>query len=109
MSNIYLNRIPNHYVCSVCGAKNVKLWRMYMSTTITLLCCNCAAEEQDISSIDNNGMYKDKKYGLTYEISGNVPAIPTLNDTKSYWGYCTVPQDDIDWWRTLPTGYNNEN
>ncbi len=34
-----------NYVCSICGKRNVKLWRPYMDTS-PLICAECAEERQ---------------------------------------------------------------
>jgi len=50
--SIYDEAILKDYVCKECGATGVKLWRPYNAVEgIPLLCCDCAAkeEEKDIS------------------------------------------------------------
>jgi hypothetical protein len=96
---------PLDYVCSVCGAKNVKLWRGYMACTdhIKLHCARCAAlvGNEDISDIDDNGMHTGKN-SRTDQIGNYIPAVPP-ETIFSFWGYTTVPIAGILWWRNLPT------
>jgi hypothetical protein len=92
--------MPSNYVCSKCGATGVKLWREYQTFLdhIHLKCLGCSIEEQreslnqqDIASIID---------GRTDQIGWRVAACPT--DDGTYWGYTSVPQDVVDWWKNLP-------
>lgn len=40
-----------NYVCSICGKRNVKLWRPYMGTS-PLICAECAEERQTPQEYD---------------------------------------------------------
>lgn len=99
-------KTPKHYRCSVCGAKQVKLWRQYQTVAdaIELHCCTCAAKDQDrdISDIDQDGLYTGSYEMRSDQIGGLVPAIPT-EDGRTYWGYTSVPSLGILWWKGLPT------
>lgn len=81
------------YVCSKCGAKGVKLWRQYQTFLehIDLLCFACSLVDQ-------------AKH-LDFPMRGDqvgwlVPAVPT--DDGTFWGYTSVPQDRVEWWKALP-------
>ena len=94
-----------HYECSDCGITGVKLWRLY-NTFLShqhLRCASCACQEYDLpDSVDPNG--KSVWEGLTSDtINGGsmIPAVPT-EDGDTYWGYTSVPQAGVDWWRQLP-------
>jgi hypothetical protein len=96
---------PPKYVCTVCGAKNVKLWREYMTCAeyVKLHCARCAAlvGNEDISNINNTGM-RTGKYSQTDQIGNYIPAVPTETE-NSFWGYTSVPDAGVLWWRNLPT------
>jgi len=49
------------YVCSLCGKKNVKLWRPYMCTA-PLICAECAEKRQSIRECKDGVWEKDDKY-----------------------------------------------
>jgi len=100
------------YRCSNCGASGVKLWRQYQTFAdcIELLCANCACTDQkkDVSKLDGEGRYEDEDLGggqRCDSIGWLVPACPVIEKDgrfETYWGYTSVPQKDVDWWRALP-------
>jgi len=87
-------RTPENYRCSECGAFGVKLWREYQTFAdhIHLKCKDCSVKEQKIT--DQESLVN------TDQIGWRVPACPT--DDGTYWGYTSVPQDVVDWWKSLP-------
>jgi hypothetical protein len=94
------------YVCANCGISGVKLWREYQTVAPQLLCATCAAEDQhkDISTMTPNGRYLSQgERGMwTDQIGWYVPAVPT--EDGNYWGYTSVPDTGVDWWKCLPLG-----
>jgi hypothetical protein len=96
------NNVPAGYVCGTCGAHGVKLWRVYQTMHITLRCATCAATE---SKVDIQDMGPDGKYtsdlGRTNSIKWYVPAVPD-EECETYWGYTSVPQLGVEWWKRLP-------
>jgi hypothetical protein len=46
--------------------------------------------------------YEWKSQERSDQIGWYVPAIPDMEGV-GYWGYTSVPQAGIDWWRKLPT------
>lgn len=102
--------VPSGYVCSVCGARGCKLWRQYQTFAehIELLCCDCAGKDQerDVSSMNEEGMRLTPEYSWSRDqrsdqIGWLVPAVPTeVGDT--YWGYTSVPEPGVQWWKRLP-------
>lgn len=98
---------PKEYTCSACGAIACKLWRQYqtLADAVELLCAPCAAKDQkeSIAGIGADGRHpSDIGMGPVDPIGWLVPAIPT-EDGETYWGYTSVPQGGVDWWRGLPT------
>lgn len=95
------------YTCTRCKASDCKLWRRYQSFDITLLCAPCAAKDQNksIEGIDADGRRPYKRTGRTDSIGWFVPAIPVdIEDPgKGFWGYTSVPDQLVEWWRGLPT------
>lgn len=83
--------VPKTYKCSKCGIRGVKLWRPYNSFNIELLCAACAEIDQkkkvDLEKSDQIGWF--------------IPAVPS-EDGVGYWGYTSVPQAGVDWWKKLP-------
>lgn len=98
---------PPSYVCGACGASGVKLWREYQAflEDQTLRCANCAAksESKEIEDIDANGVRSCNQFGgTTDQIGWYIPAVPTA-ENDSFWGYTSVPEEGVSWWRRLPT------
>ena len=98
---------PAEYVCGACGARGVKLWREANTFLVhqTLRCAACAAPSGDVGE---DGKIKSK-YGRTDQIGGRLPAVPDplpgpdLGLQGTFWGYTSVPEDGVAWWRSLPT------
>ncbi len=89
-SGVDLEKLPMRYMCLGCDAAGVKLWRPYQCITIdrcTLKCRACAEAEQ------GEGLSGDA-------IGWMVPAVP--DDTGTFWGYTSVPEPAVQWWRALP-------
>jgi len=99
------------YHCHKCKARNVKLWREYNTCAdyTDLLCASCLAPGEEV---DEEGRWQEPPYkakdaygnqipGMhTDQVKGMVPAVP-VGDT--YWGYTSVPSQDLEWWKGLPT------
>lgn len=98
--------VPPSYKCHRCGAAGCKLWREYNTFLDhqVLLCARCAARRANtsIKSMDADGRRRISLGGRTDQIGWYIPAVPTKeNDT--YWGYTSVPDEGVEWWRALPT------
>ena len=100
------------YHCHNCKARNVKLWRGVHGCADKdgneLLCATCLAPHITVS---NDGRAKGEDYKdasgkviceghMSDQINGWLPAVP-VGDT--YWGYTSVPSQDVEWWVALPT------
>lgn len=91
------------YRCGKCGTVGLKLWRGVHGRRNNegheLLCAACLAPD---IVVDESGKAQEKgPHGThTDQIAGWLPAVPT-DDT--YWGYTSVPSQDVDWWIALPT------
>jgi hypothetical protein len=108
----YTNRsVPDGYKCGECGATNCKLWRRYQTflENQALFCCDCAIKNQtkvnghsyQVDDIDSDG--RSTNDGCRSDAIGwLVPAVPTENN-DTYWGYMSVPDAGVAWWRALPT------
>lgn len=113
-------RPPKHpytvkYQCNKCKTEGVKLWRGVHGCQDKegneLLCATCLAPND---KVDDEGRWQGPPYkykdvsgnpceaeGLrTDQVNGWLPAIP-VDDT--YWGYSSVPSQDVEWWQALPT------
>lgn len=106
--------IPEGYACSTCGATRCKLWREYqtMMTYQRLYCGPCAIKDTQVNGQPPITIRPDGKasWFLTGDtnplwvdsIGRLVPAVP-LEDGTSMWGYTSVPDDAVAWWRNLPS------
>lgn len=86
------------YRCRECGATGCKLWRVGSSSCIRLWCLACA-EEASGARLQFGAESSDQLYNDGLNL---VPAVPTP-DGEEWWGYTSVPQDRVEWWRALPT------
>ena len=100
-------RPPKHpftidYRCGKCHRGSLKLWRGVHGCADDngnkLLCANCLAPDLTVSQ-DGRAMNKSLSME-TDQINDWLPAIP-VGDT--FWGYSSVPSQDVEWWRALPT------
>lgn len=97
-------KAPGGYACVVCGASDCKMWRIGGSSCVELHCCDCACKESSLSAYDVNdgGFIRDPRHGRIDQIGSYVPAVPTECGT-SFFGYTSVPDAGVKWWRGLPT------
>lgn len=96
--------IPPGYKCDTCPATGVKLWREYqtMADVTELVCAACACKSQGKeNNVDAEG-FRHGEYGRTDQIGWRIPAVP-LEDDDTYWGYTSVPDEGVKWWKKLPT------
>jgi len=98
---------PITYTCSTCGAEGVKLWRESLTFTLNHLECGmCLCKELGVCLPDDEGLVLARG-GYTDQIGPYVPAVPldldNLLDVQVFWGYTSVPQPSVDWWKALPT------
>lgn len=101
------------YHCNKCKVRGVKLWRGVHGASDKdgneLLCASCLAPGDLVS---DNGTWQEPPYKakdaygneipgmVTDQVKGWLPAIP-VGDT--YWGYTSVPSQDVEWWVGLLT------
>lgn len=99
--------VPKRYRCTSCGAHGCKLWREYstFANHITLECGACALRSQKKEGpLDENGRRRCDiiPRQMTDQIGWRVPAVPT-EEGDTFWGYSSVPERGVAWWRRLPT------
>jgi hypothetical protein len=84
------------YKCDDCGATGVKLWREYQTFLDhqTLRCIDCAQKDQKEE-------VEPLVRGRGDQIGWLVPAVPTV-EMDTFWGYTSVPDNQVDWWWDLP-------
>jgi hypothetical protein len=96
--------VPSRYHCGECGTLGVKLWRAYQTFLDhqALRCARCACTEQNQEPvrIDDAGKMWVGSYRGD-QIGWFVPAVPT-EDGETYWGYTSVPDAGVAWWKRLP-------
>jgi hypothetical protein len=97
--------VPAGYACGTCGATGCKLWREYGTpmSEQTLSCAACAGRSQnkDVSDMDADGQRLCSDGYRTDQIGWRVPAFPA-EDGSTFWGYTSVPDDGVQWWKRLP-------
>lgn len=105
-------KAPHDYRCRDCGAHGVKLWRIASTFCIELRCADCARaySDTDHGKVDAEGYClsyrKDRRGGYSAERSDQIgPCVPAVPDEEGqgYWGYTSVPEAGVRWWRALPT------
>jgi hypothetical protein len=102
----YTTGAPADYKCTKCGAPGCKLWRQYQTfaNSIKLLCVDCSAADQSMQLVElrEDGTHQHRADGWRCDqIGWLVPAVPT-EDGESYWGYTSVPEPGVQWWKRLP-------
>lgn len=92
------------YACGKCAIRGVKLWRLPHRALSSkhgchLLCAVCLVPGK---VVDSAGRLRseDQEWQGTDQVDGWLPAVPS-DDT--FWGYSSVPQSEVDWWKALPT------
>ncbi len=91
---------PADYVCAECRAVGVKLWRQAHDAG-SLLCGPCALKDQDHEGPLRSDGKTPWRTTWTGHIGNLLPAVPTP-DNDTFWGYTSVPQDGVEWWKRLP-------
>lgn len=100
--NYALKEVPENYACGICKKTGVKLWRKYASSDDSLICLSCIEKKLNLSlNAGADGMF-ETKYGRTDQVDMHIPAVPTP-DNRSYWGYTSVPDEGVNWWKLLET------
>lgn len=95
------------YCCTKCGKSGIKLWRQYQTFLdhIQLLCGACALTDQKLEGPIGDDGRRPAEPGserTTDQIGWLIPAVPTV-ELDTFWGYSSVPDDRLRWWRALPT------
>lgn len=80
------------------------MWREsnVSADAVHLLCVDCAGKDQNrsIRSITKDG-YRLIEGVYTDQIGWLIPAVPTP-EGDTYWGYTSVPEEGVNWWKLLP-------
>lgn len=115
--NYASGKTPKKYKCAACKITGIKLWREYQTFSPQLLCAECAIKDQadpKASSsfsklaaagkvvVDAEGKHVDQHGDRSDQIGWYVPAVPD-EEGAGYWGYTSVPQNGVNWWKQLPT------
>lgn len=97
--------VPPTYKCGTCNATNCKLWRDYQTSLQhqELYCATCAgkAQKKEVSDMDAEGRRTSRGH-KTDTIGWLVPAVPS-EENDNFWGYTSVPENGVQWWRGLPS------
>lgn len=87
------------YRCGVCKLTGLKLWRLpHGANGEALRCASCLAPSKRVGGdgkFEGSDQVEDEA-GEAYWL----PAVP-VKDT--FWGYTSVPDADVAWWKRLPT------
>lgn len=98
------------YICSVCGATDVKLWRRSHDSNVEPTCATCSTKGTRIGPVDEWGQVQscvdsriktDQLYDPSLGLPSLVPYVPDKDG--STWGYTSIPQAGVFWWRQLST------
>lgn len=65
----------DNYVCSICGKRNVKLWRPYMDNA-PLICAECAEKRQTPQKYEETIWKKESEGHYTGELTGKTLPLP---------------------------------
>lgn len=65
----------DNYVCSICGKRNVKLWRPYMGTA-PLICAECAEKRQSPQEYEETIWKKSSEKFYTGKFTGKKLSLP---------------------------------
>lgn len=84
---------PPEYHCGECTMAGVRLYRQYntFARNTDLLCTACTENEAK-KPVDPH--YPD-------QCGWRVAAVPT-EDGTTFWGFTSVPEPGVRWWRDLP-------
>lgn len=88
-----IGAVPPGYHCASCGAHVVKLWRPYHG--VGPLRCVACAEQHEGKRLAAGGREPSDQIGWY------IPAVP-LEDGLSFYGYTSVPDAGVAWWKALP-------
>jgi len=92
------------YACGQCGAVDCKLWRpmSVLANEVELVCWKCLeAKGHAVRLNDADPRYRsDQVYTPEIEHTCYSPAVPDLDG--SWWGYTSVPNWWVAWWKALP-------
>ncbi len=93
--------VPDDYKCDDCDISGVKLWREYqtIASQTKLLCAHCA--EKDQQKNHEPGWKSPFSSGRGDQIGWLIPAVP-IEGRDTYWGYTSVPDAGVNWWKNLP-------
>lgn len=99
--------VPGDYKCDDCSVFGVRLWREYqtIASQTKLLCAHCA--EKDQQNNHDPGWKSSFSSGNGDQIGWLIPAVPT-EGSDTYWGYTSVPDDGVEWWKNLPIKKNKK-
>lgn len=101
----YVSGTPEGYECSRCHVTGVKLWREW-NTFLEyqqLLCQPCVkiVKKKYIEDMDETWKKLGSTPPETDQLGGMAPAVPT-EDGSTFWGYASVPEPGVQWWKSLP-------
>lgn len=94
---------PKKYHCEKCKVGGVKLWR---DDDLNLICADCMVPGQG-AFFDSSGKTKHD-LGMTDQyrhptLGMLLPAVPCEDAVATFWGYTSVPDEAVKWWKALPT------
>lgn len=93
---------PPDYRCKDCGAYGCKLWRETNCFAPSLFCVDCVNKKKGThTEPDAGGRVPSEHGGQTDHFNGYVPAVPD-EEGLGYWGFTSVPENGVNWWRALP-------
>jgi hypothetical protein len=95
------------YRCSFCDAHGVKLWRAIHDDS-RAWCAKCGTAQAGLPDDIGQDGRRAGEYGTSDQIYSSdrganlLPFVPS-EDGSWTWGYSSVPDAGVRWWRALPT------
>lgn len=105
--------VPSNYKCSVCSATGCKMWRVAHDNVPFCVDCGITREKKARTlqsefrrdDVDAEGRtYTDGR--RTDALGYLIPYVPCATNSAETWGYTSVPNEGVRWWRCLPTWPN---
>lgn len=96
----------SNYFCAHCRQAGVKLWRKVHDGSAGW-CSRCATAMCRLPDDIGPDGRRESDLGRTDQIYHQGTETPNLlpwvvDELGETWGYSSVPQDGVDWWRALP-------
>lgn len=91
------------YFCWTCKKRGIKLWRFAQTSDFGLCCATCAGQIHEMTPDGKVPSSIAPGHKTDQLDKSRVPAVPKTDlECEAYWGYSSVPKEDVIWWKNLP-------